>query len=62
MQGQGNPELAAEQCTTNEAWEGRRLEVFAPYKRVVAWFPGPSEYVVHLFHCLFWLKEGLSTG
>lgn len=29
--------------TVMKAWEGCRLDVFAPYKRVAAWFSGPSE-------------------
>jgi hypothetical protein len=45
-----------------KAWQGCRLEVFVLHKRVVAWFPGPSEYMVRLFQHLFWLKEGLNIG
>jgi hypothetical protein len=45
-----------------KAWEGCRLEVFAPYKRVTAWFSGPSEDMECLFLLPFWLKEGLNTG
>jgi hypothetical protein len=45
-----------------KAWEGCRLKVFAPCKRVAAWFSGPSEDLERLFQHLFWLKEGLNTG
>ena len=45
-----------------KAWEGCRLEVFAPCKRVAAWFSGPSEGMECLFQHLVWLKEGLNTG
>jgi hypothetical protein len=41
-----------------KAWEGCRLEVFVPYKRVAAWFLGPTEDMERLFQHLFLLVEG----